>query len=62
MKKSEEPGCGVYGGHEYAEKACPKCGQVFCFSCCRGTNVHCGGKYDPDYMYCPGCGADYYAE
>lgn len=47
--------------HEYAEKTCV-CGEVFCYSCCGGTNVDQGGKHEPDYMYCPDCGADYYAE
>jgi len=45
--------------HEYAEKECA-CGAVFCYACCGGTNVDQGGKYDPDYMFCPECGADYY--
>ena len=53
--------CGLDGGHEYAEKTC-KCGEVFCFSCSRDTNVHEGGKYEPDYMLCPACGADFYTE
>lgn len=52
--------CRPGGGHEYAEKIC-KCGRVFCYSCCSGTNVHEGGKYEPDFMFCPSCGADYYA-
>ena len=59
------PGCGTnaeYGVHEYAEKTCRKCGKVFCFSCCAGTNVHEGGKYEPDYMLCPACKTDFYAE
>jgi hypothetical protein len=51
----------IDGGHEYAEKTC-KCGEVFCFYCCGGTNVHQGGKYEKDYMFCPSCGADFYAE
>jgi hypothetical protein len=45
--------------HEYAEKVC-KCGEVFCFSCCKDTNVHEGGKYEPSFMLCPKCGADFY--
>jgi uncharacterized protein with PIN domain len=48
--------------HEYAEKVCKKCGATFCFSCCENTNVHEGGKHDPDFMTCPKCGQDYYAE
>lgn len=47
--------------HEYAEKTCVKCGHVFCFSCCGNTNVHEGGKYQPDFMECPKCGHDYYS-
>jgi len=47
--------------HEYAEKECA-CGAVFCYACCGGTNVDQGGKYDPDFMLCPKCGADYYKE
>lgn len=46
--------------HQYAEKTC-KCGHVFCFACCEDTNVHEGGKYEPDYELCPVCGADLYA-
>ena len=45
--------------HNYTEKVC-KCGNVFCYDCCAGTNTDQGGKYDPDYMFCPKCGADYY--
>jgi hypothetical protein len=48
-------------GHEYAPKICPACGRDFCYSCCGGTNVANGGKYDDDYMLCPDCGHDYYA-
>lgn len=48
--------------HKYSAKECPKCGKVFCYSCCGGTNVDQGGKYEPDYMFCPACGADFYAE
>ncbi len=48
--------------HEYAEKKCPQCEKIFCFSCCGKTNVHEGGKYDPDFMTCPTCGADFYAD
>jgi len=47
------------GYHEYDEKTCA-CGRVFCFACCKWTNVHEGGKYAPDYMDCPACGQDYY--
>ena len=47
-----------YPVHEYSEGTCPKCGRVFCFSCCGGTNVHQGGKYEPDWMECPACGTD----
>lgn len=54
--------CTEMGGHEYAEKICPRCGTEFCFSCCGETNVHEGGKYQPDFMTCPGCGHDYYDE
>lgn len=32
----------------------------FCASCCENTNLHEGGKYDPDFMTCPGCGHDYF--
>ena len=49
-------------GHGYAEKICPKCGRDFCFSCCEETNVHECGKYYPNFMICPTCGHDYYAE
>jgi DNA-directed RNA polymerase subunit RPC12/RpoP len=44
--------------HEYSEQRCSKCGETFCWSCCGGTNVHHGGKYEPDYMLCPKCGYD----
>lgn len=58
-------GCGehvAFGMHEYSEETCPKCGKVFCWSCCGGTNVHQGGKYEPDFMLCPKCGHDILAE
>jgi len=58
-------GCGAnaeFGMHEYSEKTCPKCGQVFCWNCCGKTNVHEGGKYEPDFMECPACGYDFYSE
>lgn len=48
--------------HRYSSKTCQKCGHVFCYSCCKGTNVDQGGKYDLDYMHCPNCGHDYYSE
>lgn len=48
--------------HDYAEKTCPECGDVFCWNCCGNTNVHEGGKYDPDFMECPKCGHDWYAD
>ena len=48
--------------HNYAEKTCPKCKTIFCYDCCKGTNVDQGGKYAPDYMNCPNCGHDYYSE
>lgn len=44
--------------HEYATETCPKCERVFCWACCGGTNVHHGGKHEPDYMHCPACGHD----
>lgn len=53
--------CCMIGNHEYGEKIC-KCGTTFCYSCCRATNVDQGGKYKPNYMLCPTCGADYYKE
>ena len=58
MKNAE---CGKneeFGVHEYAEEKCPKCGTIFCWDCCGGTNVHHGGKYEPDYMLCPVCKTD----
>ena len=54
-------GC-TQDNHEYFERECPHCGQVFCFSCCASTNVHEGGKYEPDFMLCPKCGYDYYSD
>lgn len=48
--------------HEYAPRICPQCDTEFCWSCCGGTNVHQGGKYDPDYMLCPSCGHDIYKD
>ena len=48
--------------HEYAEKECPKCKAIYCWTCCGNTNVHEGGKYEPDFMLCPVCGHDYYLE
>ena len=59
--KNHYEGCGIkakYGVHEYSEETCPKCGAKFCFNCCGGTNVHEGGKYEPDYMLCPVCKTD----
>ena len=53
---------GLDGSHEYSEKTCPACGEEFCFSCCGNTNVHEGGKYEEDFMNCPKCGFNYYAE
>lgn len=46
--------------HKYAEKACLQCGQKFCWECCQETNIHNGGKHQPDYMLCPHCNHDYY--
>ena len=46
--------------HEYAEKICPNCKELFCYNCCESTNIDQGGKYEPDYMNCPICGYDYY--
>ncbi len=57
----KNPGCNGHDWHEYSSKICPKCGAVFCYSCCASTNVDQGGKYDPDYMLCPVCGHDYYS-
>jgi hypothetical protein len=53
---------GIDGTHEYAERICPACGQEFCFTCCGATNIHEGGKYQPDFMECPVCGWDIYSE
>ena len=56
-----QEGCGPnaeHGMHEYSVETCPKCGREFCWNCCGGTNVHHGGKYDPDFTLCPGCGHD----
>ncbi len=47
--------------HEYNEKKCT-CGMVFCFTCCKDTNVDQGGKHEVDFMLCPACGKDHYAE
>ena len=46
--------------HAYSEETCPKCGAVFCYTCCGGTNVAEGGKYQDDFMLCPECGHDIY--
>ena len=46
--------------HEYTEKVCPNCGRDFCWACCGSTNVHEGGKYEPDSMTCPQCGQEWY--
>ncbi|MBI9081888.1 MAG: hypothetical protein JEY79_19380 [Pseudodesulfovibrio sp.] len=51
-----------YEGHEYSPRICHACGQEYCFECCAGTNVHVGGKHEPDWMECPACGWDYYRE
>jgi hypothetical protein len=48
--------------HPYSERVCPSCKWVFCFECCEDTNVHHGGKYQPDYMLCPCCGHDIYQD
>lgn len=56
-------GCGKnegFGMHEYSEVKCPLCGEVFCFNCCSGTNIHYGGGYNGEYMICPRCGVDIY--
>ena len=50
------------GYHTYADKTCPKCGKTFCWDCCKDTNVHEGGKHQPDFMICPHCGHDYYSK
>ena len=59
-------GCVDHGelgfAHQYSERDCPKCGAVFCWNCCQATNVHEGGKYTPDFMTCPVCGHDWYAD
>ena len=60
-RNDSNDGC-LIGIHEYAEKICPKCGHVFCWSCCANTNVHEGGKYAPTFKDCPQCGHDYYLE
>jgi len=57
-----EERCSNNYNHECAEKTCPQCGYIFCWACCGGTNVHQGGKYEPDWMNCPNCGHDYYSE
>ncbi len=49
-----------YCEHHYTEKTCPNCDHVFCYDCCKSTNVDQGGKHDPDYMNCPKCNYDYY--
>lgn len=62
MREDKDAGkytCGD-GWHDYAEKTCINCGHVSCYSCSGGTNVDQGGKYDPDYMFCPVCGLDWY--
>ena len=59
---SLENPCTEDGGHEYADRICPKCGRDFCWACCGSTNVHEGGKHYPDFMECPECGHDWYAE
>ena len=53
---------GWYRRHEYAERTCAQCGRDYCWSCCGATNVHEGGKHSPDFMECPDCGHDWYAE
>jgi len=50
-------GCGK-AGHRYATDTCPRCGAEFCWQCCGQTNVHEGGKHEPDYKLCPVCGHD----
>lgn len=65
IKSEFHEGCGehaAFGVHEYSEIECPKCGVVFCWNCCRSTNVHQGGKHEPDFMLCPSCGHDVYSE
>ena len=57
-----EINCCTVGNHSYSERLCFECGQVFCYDCCRDTNVDQGGKYDPDYMMCPACGHDIYEQ
>lgn len=54
-------GCGEYaefGMHEYAERTCPKCGQIFCWACCANSNADEGsGRYGtPLFTLCPKCG------
>ena len=58
--EDEEDGC-WNDHHSYGTRECV-CGEVFCWECCGSTNVHEGGKYQPDFMACPKCGADWYAE
>jgi len=54
--------CDNLGGHEYSTNICPKCKRDFCWACGGNTNVHEGGKYEPDFMYCPQCGHDIYSD
>lgn len=48
--------------HEYSERKCLECGEVFCWNCCKATNIHEGGKYEKDFMLCPKCGNDILAD
>ena len=50
------------GYHVYSVKTCVNCNKNFCFNCCEDTNIHEGGKYEKDFMYCPNCGQDYYSD
>jgi hypothetical protein len=55
MVRTCEPENGI---HKYAIKKCV-CGQVFCFECCKDTNVHEGGGSNmAPFMTCPKCGRD----
>jgi hypothetical protein len=42
--------------HQFADRACPSCGTVFCHNCCGGSNRDQGGKHEPDWTACPACG------
>ncbi|GEM_PF-2163734 len=46
-------------GHRHREARCPRCGWVFCRSCCENYVPDEGENHLFDFMICPECGQEY---